>query len=303
MNRTHGDFKDKTFPYEFSSASNAEAEILNDKMDAFNGKQISYHGDVEVLKNYVVKDGGTIVAGIRSCFYLGKCVVINVLFVEEPHRHKGLGSLLLNKVETEAKAIGASLIHLDTFDFQAKDFYLKNGYEIFAILDNCPPGHERYYMKKTFNSPEDKATQREITRIGVYGVVMEEEKMLVVRQKHGPYAGKLDFPGGGIEFGESPEEALHRELIEEVAMEFDSLQLIDNLAATVNVSSTSSNQSYMFFHIGMIYRLNGCRSSVDEQAIPELQHIWMDPKTLSEGQCSSLLWKYKQTHTDGLRNE
>ncbi|CAL7961072.1 hypothetical protein MIDIC_240060 [Alphaproteobacteria bacterium] len=33
-----------------------------------------------------------------------------------------LGSRLLNKVESEAKAMGASLSHLGTFDWQAKDF-------------------------------------------------------------------------------------------------------------------------------------------------------------------------------------
>jgi hypothetical protein len=31
---------------------------------------------------------------------------------------------------------------------QDKDFYLRHGYEIFGVLDNCPPGHQRYYMKK-----------------------------------------------------------------------------------------------------------------------------------------------------------
>lgn len=291
-NKDFGDFEDKTFPYEFSVASNAEAEILNDKMDAFIVRQISYHGDLEVSKNYIVKDSGTILAGIRSCFYLEKCVVITVLFVEEQHRHKGLGSLLLNKIETEAKAAGVSLIHLDTFDFQAKDFYLKNGYEIFAVLDNCPPSHKRYYMKKTLGGPEDKLNQRKITRTGVYGVVVDEGKLLVVRQKRGPYAGKFDFPGGGIEFGESAEQAMRREFAEEVAMEFDSLQLIDNLTATADVPGTSSNEPYLFYQIGMIYRLHGCRLLKGEK-LGDLQHIWIDLMALSEGQCSKLLWKWR----------
>ncbi|PPE03578.1 hypothetical protein HCUR_00960 [Holospora curviuscula] len=26
-----------------------------------------------------------------------------------------------------------------TFDFQVKDFYLKQGYEIFGVLEDCPP--------------------------------------------------------------------------------------------------------------------------------------------------------------------
>jgi hypothetical protein len=29
-------------------------------------------------------------------------------------------------------------------DFQAKDFYKKNGYEVFGELDNVPDGHKRY---------------------------------------------------------------------------------------------------------------------------------------------------------------
>ena len=33
-------------------------------------------------------------------------------------------------------------------NFQAKDFYIKHGYEVFGVLDDCPKGHKRYYMKK-----------------------------------------------------------------------------------------------------------------------------------------------------------
>ncbi len=122
-------------------------------MDDFNGRQLSFSGDVEILKNYIVKDNGTIIAGIRSVFYLGECLVINVLFVDENYRHKGLGGALLQKVENEAKGAGAKMVHLDTFDFQAKDFYLKHGYKIFGVLEDCPMGHKRYYLKK--NLQED----------------------------------------------------------------------------------------------------------------------------------------------------
>ena len=55
----------------------------------------------------------------------------------------------MNKVEHEAKVWGVGLAQTDTFDFQAKDFYLKQGYEIFGVVDSSPrPGHKRYYMKK-----------------------------------------------------------------------------------------------------------------------------------------------------------
>lgn len=57
-------------------------------------------------------------------------------------------SLLLEEVENDAKSKGAKLIHLDTFDFQAKEFYEKQGYIVFGILENCPEKHYRYYLKK-----------------------------------------------------------------------------------------------------------------------------------------------------------
>ena len=86
---------------------------------------------------------------INSLMYCWGMLYIDVLFVDESHRGQQLGNLLLSKVESEAKSMGASLSHLDTFDWQAKDFYLKKGYEVFGILEGCPKGHKRYYMKKT----------------------------------------------------------------------------------------------------------------------------------------------------------
>jgi GNAT superfamily N-acetyltransferase len=135
--------------YQLSSATSAEADMLNDKVNDFVAQQVLFHGDTEVLKDYVIKENGVIVAGIRTCFYLGACLAINVLFVDEDHRNKGLGVLLLNQVEADARAMGSKLSHLDTFNPEAKDFYLKQGYEIYGILEDCPPGHQRYYMKKS----------------------------------------------------------------------------------------------------------------------------------------------------------
>jgi GNAT superfamily N-acetyltransferase len=112
-------------------------------MDAFNGRQLSFHGDVEELENYVIKDKENIIAGIKTCLYFRECMFISALFVDEQYRGKGLGSWLLQYAEDKAKSIGIKLVHLDTFDFQAKDFYFKHGYEIFGVLDDCPEGHKR----------------------------------------------------------------------------------------------------------------------------------------------------------------
>lgn len=68
---------------------------------------------------------------------------IDILWVDDNYRSIGVGSQLMQKAQETAKEKGCSLIHLDTFDFQAKDFYLKHGFEVFGVLENCPPGHKR----------------------------------------------------------------------------------------------------------------------------------------------------------------
>jgi GNAT superfamily N-acetyltransferase len=82
------------------------------------------------------KDNGNVVAGINAIIYHWKILYIDVLFVGAQYRGRGLGSQLLQKVEDQAKSFGSKLVHLDTFDFQARDFYLKQGYEIFGTLEN-----------------------------------------------------------------------------------------------------------------------------------------------------------------------
>lgn len=124
-------------------------EIIDAPLYAFNKKCVPATQDPECINiNYVIKENDTLVGGICADVYIWKILFISLLYVDEAYRNQDLASFLLQKVEAEAKEIGVKLAHLDTFDFQAKDFYLKHGYEIFGVLDDCPEGHQRYYLKK-----------------------------------------------------------------------------------------------------------------------------------------------------------
>lgn len=102
----------------------------------------------ENINKKFLNANGEIIAGCAARMYCWNVLYIDILWVDENCRHKGFGSELLKYVEVTAKGKGCNLIHLDTFDFQAKDFYLKHNYEIFGILKDCPKGHCRYYFKK-----------------------------------------------------------------------------------------------------------------------------------------------------------
>lgn len=138
----------KAFP-SIELATEAEAEFIDKQIDVFNAQQVPFtQNPVSILKNYVIKENEEIIAGINSFIYGWKILYIHILFVDERHRQKNLGTALMNQIENDARKMGATLAHLDTFDFQAKDFYLKRGYEVFGVLEDCPPGHQRYYLKK-----------------------------------------------------------------------------------------------------------------------------------------------------------
>ncbi|MBA3813315.1 MAG: GNAT family N-acetyltransferase [Alphaproteobacteria bacterium] len=141
----------KPMNFEILTATQEEAQFIDNKIVELNKSQVPFTQTQTFLsKNYVIKDNGIIITGVNACIYVWCILYIDVLFVDNNYRNKGLGSSLLQKVELEAKEIGATLAHLDTFNFQALDFYLKHGYEVFGVLEDCPKGHKRYYLKKSF---------------------------------------------------------------------------------------------------------------------------------------------------------
>ncbi len=86
---------------------------------------------------------------------------IRILWIHESHRDMGLGRRLLREAEDEARRRGCQNAHLDTHDFQAEEFYLKNGYEVFGVLDDLPVGHSRIYMKKNLRGGTAISSNRE----------------------------------------------------------------------------------------------------------------------------------------------
>lgn len=71
-----------------------------------------------------------------------------LLVVPEAARGQGLGRRLLQMAEAEAQARGCHGAWLDTFEFQARGFYEKQGYRCFGELADYPQGGARFFMQK-----------------------------------------------------------------------------------------------------------------------------------------------------------
>ncbi|SCX09540.1 N-acetylglutamate synthase, GNAT family [Ruminococcaceae bacterium P7] len=136
--------------YKFENCADGDADYIIDRLVVYNLSQVPAEQETlfDTLDKKITDENGKIIAGCVARMYCWKVAYIDTLWVDEKYRDKGLGSKLLAEVEKSAKEKGCYLIHLDTFDFQAKEFYEKQGYSLFGTLEDCPKSHCRFYLKK-----------------------------------------------------------------------------------------------------------------------------------------------------------
>jgi len=126
-----------------------DAEItkeLTANLKAFNEKVIGPYQRYP-FNIYVKSSENQIVAGVSGNTLCDLCCV-TIFWVDEGHRRKGIGAKLQQALENHARKQGCKSIQLDTAQFQAKDFYLKVGYEVVATLPNGFMGYDQYIMRK-----------------------------------------------------------------------------------------------------------------------------------------------------------
>lgn len=97
--------------------------------------------------NFLVFDDNLLVGGAIG-FIEYNWYFLDLLYVDEEYRKRNIGTNLIKKIEKLAREKHLTGIRMETWDFQAKGFYEKNGYSVFAEIKNCPPGTIDYYLKK-----------------------------------------------------------------------------------------------------------------------------------------------------------
>ncbi len=90
------------------------------------------------------------------------------------------------------------------------------------------------------------------THIGVYALITDQEKVLVIQKARGPYKGKYDLPGGSFDYGESATETLIREVKEETGLTVQNHELTDVFTCVVEYQDANGEASSMH-HIGIVY--------------------------------------------------
>ena len=100
-------------------------------------------------KVYEAHEDGQYLGGLSAKFALDlKWVFVELLAVTEAGRGKGIGRQLMARVEDDARDRGMQGIWLDTFSFQAPDFYKSLGFSEFGRIDGYPDDGARHFLMK-----------------------------------------------------------------------------------------------------------------------------------------------------------
>jgi GNAT superfamily N-acetyltransferase len=129
------------------ATSGAGTKQLEEALYEFNRKSTGANEWQPVL--FAVRDQAGTLAGGLSGYLWGGFLHITIVWLEESLRGQGFGRALLQAAEEFARTHDHQDVYLSTFDFQAPEFYQKQGYRCFGQLADYPRGHTQYFMHKS----------------------------------------------------------------------------------------------------------------------------------------------------------
>jgi GNAT superfamily N-acetyltransferase len=123
-----------------------DGEFLEEQLYHYNVEQTGYD-DGNLLSIWIHNDANERLAGLHGWTWGGSCYIRD-LWVHPDLRGQGYGTQLLQAAEQAARTRGCHHVVLESYSFQAPEFYQQHGYEVFAVLDDHPRGHRNYYLRK-----------------------------------------------------------------------------------------------------------------------------------------------------------
>ena len=128
------------------AASPGETEAIDEGLREFN-EQFSEADNHQKLVIVLRDEKGKLAGGLLGDT-AWRWLHIGTLWIRADLRHLGYGCKLMVAAEQEAIRRGCLHSHLETHDFQALGFYQKNGYSVYGQLNDFPPKHVKFFLKK-----------------------------------------------------------------------------------------------------------------------------------------------------------
>ncbi len=124
-----------------------DAREIAERLIAFNRRTAGRPEPQPFVVTLRAEDGA-LRGGIEAILHWD-VVFIDTFWIDEELRGRKLGAQLIAAAETEARGRGANIAYLDTFSWQARPFYERQGYAVFGELPYAEGKHRRYFMWKS----------------------------------------------------------------------------------------------------------------------------------------------------------
>lgn len=124
-----------------------DLDFIRDGIRAYNRMHLP-DGDVNAIGCFARNDEGKVIGGLTGEMF-NNTVFVEYLWVDPEARTSGLGSKLISLLEEQVKPHGVTRLYLDTYSFQALDFYLKLGFEKVGQYSGYPAsGIDKHFLQK-----------------------------------------------------------------------------------------------------------------------------------------------------------
>lgn len=128
---------------EIIKSSDSINDQIHEKLKDYNR---NFMKELNDYSYHIESDGKTIAGIVAGSTY--DSLEIDYLFVDEEYRRNGLGTKLMKHVEDLAKSNGIKTILVNTYSFQAPEFYKKLGYKEMFVVDPCYKDYKQYFFIK-----------------------------------------------------------------------------------------------------------------------------------------------------------
>lgn len=124
-----------------------DLDFIRDGIRAHNNMHLP-DGDVDAIGCFARNNEGKVVGGLTGEMF-NNTVFVEYLWVDVEARTSGVGSKLIALLEEQVKPLGVTHLYLDTYSFQALDFYLKLGFEKVGQYSGYPAaGIDKHFLQK-----------------------------------------------------------------------------------------------------------------------------------------------------------